>query len=409
MAINKSRNPAEASLVLVVFGIPFALVGLGVLLWGLSMIRDHYRMKSWQKAPATITQVQFDERRGSKGGRTWIVTGSYKYVWEGRPYRGNRIVVESGSTSEHAFWRGLYDDLERARKERKTYDILVNPADPTESIVVNRFSITMMILPCFGLVFLIAGLGIMRHGYNEYRQAGRSTAQAERFPQQPWRRDDLGLGFRIHEGALSKMVTLNAIAIGGTCFISVFVLAITQDTNAPFFVYLVVGFFALVIGLLDCHAIYTTLRYCKYGDPALMLTEWPIATGRPFVGAVLIGRHLEQETGGVKVTLKCERKTTTGSGKHAKTHVEELYCTSTVATRDMGSGSRSAIPFTLPIPDRLPSRDIQSNPAIEWTLKVDAETPGIDFGAEFAVPVYEVADPALIQTRSSAGAGRSGF
>lgn len=402
----KKHNDASP-LFLTLFGIPFALAGLGIFLWGLSMLNDYRRMGSWEKVPATFSKLQLHERRGSKGGRTWVVTGNYEYRWKGTPHRSSRIVIEDGSSSEYGFWKGLYDEIERTRKEGRTFNVLVNPAEPGDSIAIRRISMVMVILPPFGLVFLMVGLGVMFSGVRSHFQESRRNALASRFPGQPWRMDDFGIGFRISEGALGKTLALCGIAIGASLFISIFLYVVTTDPNAPLFAKLIIGLFVLVIAGLDYQAGYTLLRYLKYGDPTLMLSEWPVAIGKPFVGAVVVGRHVDQDAGGVKVTLKCLKKTTTGSGKQRKTHTDELFANSTIVKRDLGGGGRSAIPFTLDIPERdkwnsLPSRSPDTNPEIEWKLEVVAETPGIDFGAEFAVPVYAVDNPDLIQKRALA-------
>ena len=46
------------------------------------------------------------------------------------------------------------------------------------------------------------------------------------------------------------------------------------------------------------------------------------------------------------------------------------------------------------------------NPSVGWTLSVKAATPGVDFGAEFDVPVFNVADESLIERRPEAEKGR---
>jgi hypothetical protein len=36
-------------------------------------------------------------------------------------------------------------------------------------------------------------------------------------------------------------------------------------------------------------------------------------------------------------------------------------------------------------------------PSYRWSIGVKAKTPGIDFGADFDIPVYNVSDPSLIE------------
>ena len=398
---QQSRTKQDTPpLVLFLFGIPFAVVGLGIFLFGLSMLRDYHRMGAWQKVPATFSKVKFHERRGSKGGRTWMVTGKYSYRWQGVEYTNDRITIEDGSSSEHDFWWGLFQEIDGARKEGRTFNVLVDPADPAESVAVRNVSIAMIVMPPFGLVFLLAGLGVMGLGVREFLRKRELDEHLARYPNQPWRLDNLGHGFRINEGAFSKASTLCLVGIGGTCFIGIFIAVLASDSTAPLFAKLIVGFFALVIVALDFGAVYTLLRYFKYGDPTLMLSEWPVALGKPFVGAVAVARHIDQDAGGVKITLKCLKKTTTGSGKQRHTTTDELYACGATVKRDLGTSGRSAIPFTLEIPDHLPSRSPETNPEIEWKLEVSAETPGIDFAAEFPVPVYQVDDPDLVQKRA---------
>ncbi|MBF0409295.1 MAG: DUF3592 domain-containing protein [Candidatus Riflebacteria bacterium] len=395
------KNDKVSPFFLMLFGLPFLLVGLFVFAWGGKMVWKYHISGSWKKVPARVTQVEWHEHRGSKGSRTYSVTGKFQYSFGNSTYIGTQITVEDGSSSEYNYWRGIYDEMKKSQKDGATIEVRVNPEDPDESIAFRYFNSTLIILPIFGIVFSLAGAGVILSGFFQFGKNRQKENSIARYPDQPWRYDSLGAGFKISSGALKKTLIISVISIGATCFISIFWIAIFSDSMTPLFAKLIVGFFTLIILLLDFSAVYSLLQYLKYGESTLITEEFPIATGKPFNAAVLVSKHIDQQPeAGIKVNLKCIKKTTTGTGKQKNTHIDELHDQTIIVKRDLGGTGRSAIPFTIDIPRGLPSRLSDSNPQIEWKLEIAAETPGIDFGASFELPVYNVIDPSLIQKRT---------
>jgi len=180
--------------------------------------------------------------------------------------------------------------------------------------------------------------------------------------------------------------------------------ALASDASAPLFAWAVIGGFGLTALAMLAYAAYITLRYLKYGDPILVFAQMPVVLGGQFVALLAVRRHLIAEQG-IALTLKCTERLTTGSGKHAHTKATVLHEEAKTITEDMAQDEAqgSAIPVTFNVPADKPPRDANGNPSSLWTLEARAATPGIDFAAEFDLPVYAVTDPSLIEARPAEG------
>jgi hypothetical protein len=137
----------------------------------------------------------------------------------------------------------------------------------------------------------------------------------------------------------------------------------------------------------------------KYGSPRLALTEFPVVPGRRLVGIVTCQRHVQAE-GAFRITLKCVRTTGAGKQRHTETLSEEtVEVSEDLAPDRLGTG----VPMDLAVPGNLPPTSTPDDDAdVTWTLSVKAATPGVDFGAEFALPVFRVAEEGLIEKRAGA-------
>jgi hypothetical protein len=261
---------------------------------------------------------------------------------------------------------------------------------------------TMVILPPFGAVFLLAGLGLMGSGIWSYRKESIRQTQLKADPRRPWLADPDTRGFILRSGSLGTVLVSWAVSLFLLLFLSVFAIAIGGDPDVPLVVKVVLSFFALVGLAMLGGAIYSTLQYLKYGQSTLLLSQMPLAVGGSFSAVLMIKRHLITDDG-CKMTVKCVKSVTTGSGKNSHTDRTELFARTVTVKADLikPQEGRSAIPLQMEIPGGLPGRVLEGRTKINWTLNAEAETPGIDFAAEFDLPVYVVPDESLIEKRSS--------
>lgn len=194
-------------------------------------------------------------------------------------------------------------------------------------------------------------------------------------------------------------------AICVTLFESIFIILMMFDESVPLLAKGILGIFVLVVMLLIYNAIYMTSRRLKYGDSLLLLSQMPLVPGAAFDAVVVSKRALRPEDG-CKATLRCVavvRKESVGSENEVSFAEEVMYEKSVVVRADLNAtrGGRSAIPVHFEIPGHIPPRFLQNYPQIRWKLVLEAETTGIDYFAEFDLPVYLVTDSTLIQYRTA--------
>jgi hypothetical protein len=134
--------------------------------------------------------------------------------------------------------------------------------------------------------------------------------------------------------------------------------------------------------------IYGLLRRRRYGVAVFELATLPAPPGRALAGHVVVSTGLEPDRE-MSIRLRCLRRTVTGSGKNRKTHETTLWEDQRRIPGAIRSGEGVKIPVAIPIPpDALPTDERNSSDRVLWRLEVRSESPGVDFLAQFEVPVF---------------------
>lgn len=389
---------------LVLFGLPFLAVGLGVLFFGGFALLEARSAESWPTVPARIEAVEVHTSHSSKGGTTRTLHVRYAYEVGGVRYEGDRVGPDVTS--------GAYLDregvLDAHRLSGEPVPCRVDPSDPRNALLYTDVSpIGVIAFPAFGLVFAGAGGGIIAGGLVGAARQRRRDRRAAEHPDRPWHHEGAWSDFRAP--AEAGPGTIIGMWLAGAfmgLFISIFVVVLAGDPNAPFFAKAIIAFFALIpFGLLG-GALYMTLRYLKYGRPVLHLTTVPVPLGGALEGAIEVRAAIDAREG-VKLTLKCTQTTVTGSGKNRSTHTVSLHEESVVVPEHevrsvrSGLGAATLVPVRFAtVPADRPARSTEGNPTYAWKLEAHCETPGVDFGATFDLPVF-ACDPALVERRGA--------
>lgn len=141
-------------------------------------------------------------------------------------------------------------------------------------------------------------------------------------------------------------------------------------------------------------AVYSFLQHLKFGTSTFRMLANPGVLGGTLRGAVEIPLQVSPPEG-FKVRLLCVHQYSTGSGKNRSTHEDTQWEDEKVITKDILSHdrTRTGVPVFFNIPYNLP-RSCES-PRYIWKLQISADIPGIDYQAEFHVPVFktEASDP----------------
>ena len=138
-------------------------------------------------------------------------------------------------------------------------------------------------------------------------------------------------------------------------------------------------------------AVRATLRYRKYGVSRLELSTIPGVIGRTLTGMVRAPASM-QPAEGFQVILSCVRRVRTRSGKNSSTSESILWQDERLVP---GEPSRTAaamethIPVAFRLPaDAEPCDDADSTNRVLWRLRLAATVPGVDYEAQFEVPVF---------------------
>ncbi|PJI97646.1 uncharacterized protein DUF3592 [Acidovorax sp. 69] len=162
---------------LALFALPFAAVGVGMLLLGvLPTLYDWSRMQFWQPAQATLVSAQLNASRSSKS-TTYHVTARYRYQVAGREYEGDRVAIGSGGDNVGDFQEALGERLEHALQSAQPVPIWVSATNPAEAVIDRSLRPGLLALKMvFVVVFGGVGLGMLVHLVRTPSQAGRQTS-----------------------------------------------------------------------------------------------------------------------------------------------------------------------------------------------------------------------------------------
>jgi len=373
---------------LALFGLPFLAAGLWVFIWSLSAWKVYQDSESWEKTPVKIESVSFERHSGSKGKSTYSVKCAYSFNYNGAPHRGNRVGVEIGSSSGDSYHRIRYDILNRCKTENRTFDALVNPLDPSQSLLFRELTISMYILPIFGLVFALVGGGLMVSGTISTITAFRKKSILAQNPGQPWLADSRWNSTVISDKPIPKILGSFATAVFVFLFMSMFVIAITGQKNVPVFAQVIVYGFCLIPVGLFISGIYQAIRYFKYGNPELVLGQLPFVPGKLNTATLNIrARVIPQE--GFNVALKCFKRVWERRGKNNSVREYEEFSLDQTVMQD-SSNTENSIQLSFRIPEDVPQTYNDDYPEYVWRVIATAKTPGVDFKAQFEVPVYNL-------------------
>jgi hypothetical protein len=130
-------------------------------------------------------------------------------------------------------------------------------------------------------------------------------------------------------------------------------------------------------------AAYRTWRRVKFGESVLELANAPAALGAPLAGTIALSRTVQPVEGFV-LRLACIHRVVTGTGKQRQVHEDILWQDEQKV--DSLLGDAVSVPFALP-QDGEATDGADVNDRIFWRLDAKAKMPGVDYAAEFEVPV----------------------
>ncbi|MBP1625264.1 MAG: putative cytochrome c family protein [Acidobacteria bacterium] len=167
----------------------------------------------------------------------------------------------------------------------------------------------------------------------------------------------------------------------------------------------IVSLFELVgLGIL-VWIVRQTWAWLRYGGSVLELASTPGVIGGKLEGQIQTGIHTFPAKP-VRLVLTCLRRRRVKRRKESDTTTDVLWqADRTVGTSRFIRGQHGlTIPLSIAIPYGLPGTD-SSNPddEIHWQLALSSDLPGVDFRAEFLVPVTVTVESRSDWTKEKVG------
>ena len=243
----------------------------------------------------------------------------------------------------------------------------------------------------FASVFAMIGGGLIfgsLYGYSlQKKQAGRESAN----PDSPWlwrqdwaasrvesKKKSGTIGWWI--GAVLANMLLLPVSIGG----------ISKGLPALDPIYIFPAALGLIPLLVLFGAIRATMRVKRFGKVYFEMATLPFSPGRRVTGSIHI--HLDTDVRqGVELKLWCTRNVVTGSGKDRSVHKMPLW--EEAKNISPTSLARGPLDTTIPVDFTIPADALvtdHDNPddQIQWSLKLNANIPGVSYSDEFELPVF---------------------
>ena len=379
MIAARTTTPAQRIVIALFFSF-FLLMGCGGLC--VILIRPvalSVAARQWMAVPCRV--ISSEVRSHSGRGATYSVEITYAYQVDGKEYHSDRYQFLRSSSSGRAGKASVV-----AQYRRGTQAVcFVNPKEPSEA-VLDRGIVAMAWFGVIPLVFVAIGLaGII----GAIKGKGNAVSSGNPNSDPPWLlRPDWAAG-RIASSTKKGM-------LGAWLFAAVWNLIsmpaawmvlseheIKKENYGPAFVL----FLPLVgVGML-CWAVRLTLRWLRFGESIFEMACVPGGIGGPLEGTIRLSRPIRPE-GPVKLRLSCLVRTTSSDGGNTSSTSERVLWQHE-ETVELNA------PDTIPVAFYIPGEcsettTLDASDGTLWRLEATAKVPGVDYAAQFEVPVFRV-------------------
>ena len=376
------------------FALPFIAVGIGMSCWCAHLVTQHIAMRSWTEVPATITGAELKTNRTKKGGTRNEVVATYDYQYDGRPFTGKQVSLAGNKVNFGSFQRVAYDELKRHLDQHTPFHCYVDPEKPIESVLYRELhGEPLAFFTVFAALFGSVGMAMFVGALAKARRApARSGVDAA--AEQPWHeRSDWAAGkIRSTGGAAVAGPVLAAVAL----FWNIAALPLYWKLYDSF-----AGensgwrWFALAfptVGVLLLLALGRQIvRARKFGESTLELASTPGIVGGQLAGLVRIANAV-LPADGFHITLTCLEKVPQSKGKEHELVLwqDERLVMHPIRDGDAGALGTIAVPVLFAIPfESVESSRADSTRNVIWLLDIWAKLPGVDYSAQFEVPVFK--------------------
>ena len=392
MIQKNTKNPIAA----VLFGLPFASIGvgaLGMVLWSIAMWDS---MQSWQEVPAYIQKTGLSAHRAKSArtkSKTDTVKAQYTYQWKGEPYIGERVAILSNIRDNiGSFNKRIHKEMEGYRTRNEAFRCYVNPKDPTQSVLYRNLRLELLGFFLFlALTFGGMGFSFVFFAFYTPQRKTKKPAVQQQYPDEPWLEKKEWREGVIHSHRKLMIGTVFLLALFWN-FISTPALFTILDAEKGAGAAILLGFVFQGIGVvLIIVFLYLFLQWWKFRNVKFQMTSVSGVLGGKLCGSIQMPTQLLPQEEMV-VILDCVHSVTRGSGKTSSTTLTTLWKTEKkISPKEFfQQGRTAAIPVEFYIPYNQPaSGDSNPNNSITWSIHAKAPMPGVDLSVSFEVPVFK--------------------
>lgn len=377
--MSKKRS---RSWLIILFGLPFAGVGLGVLILSIiPTLYDWSRMKAWIPADAVLLQASLESSR-SDDSDTYRATASYQYYLGGSTYQSDRVAINTGSDNIGDFQEQLGRKLEWDFANGRSIQIWVNPEYPAEAVIDRSLRLSLLAFKLiFVLIFGVVGIGIILAGF----LLPATTVDHPEAGSKPWvTRPDWAANKIYSSQKASMWFSWFFAGVWNLISLPLAVAIIPQELSRGNYKVAIALLFPLVgLGLLYW-AIKVTRDWKRFGNVYLSLDPFPGAIGG-HVGANIelpIAFNYQHR---FKVVLNCLYQYQSGSGKNRETRYKSVWQAEGLA-QSHASPSGTVLGFRFSVPSGLPISEPAGTEYHLW--RVDIDNPEVGFSRSFDIPVF---------------------
>ncbi len=387
------KSTQASPIVIVLFSLPFAAVGVGAAAWIAFDFAAARKMQQWQETPAIILGAKLEQHADSDGGVTYEAHAEYAYEYGGRRYTARRVALGGGSDNIGTFQQKVYRQLREHELSGRPFRCFVNPANPAEAVLFRDLRWEMV---AFKTIFAVAfggvGFGLMALGLFGARKAKEEKKRAASHPGKPWLwKSEWAEGWIPSSSGRSA----TALAVFAVFWNVVSILPAWYAVREGFFMQgekmalLALLFPAIGFGLIAAAAV-AVARRRKYGLSVFEMASVPGVVGGQLAGVIRVPAKVQAEEG-FRLALRCIQTVTTGSGKHRSTSERVLWEGEQAVARELRQAdpAQTAVPVLFEIPSDCDPTD--ESDRIAWRLECRAKTPGLDYATTFDVPVFRAA------------------
>lgn len=243
-----------------------------------------------------------------------------------------------------------------------------------------------VVLGIVGLVFSLAGYGLIFGSLAGRRRARREDELRARHPGQPWMWNEEWANRRVSDSNRGNTLFLWVLTIFWNAVSWPVLLVLPRELENGNWVVLVAAIFPVAGAILFGGAIRATLRALRFRRSALVLDRVPVPLGGTLRGRVEVPYEPLADASSIVVRLTAVKRVRSGkSTQESIVFQEEMEVPRGAVSR---MPDRVAIAVAVDVPHDGEETDTDGNAQSHWRLTVDAEVPGIDYSASFDVPVF---------------------